>query len=176
MMVMVGLLPFAGNALPFVSAGGSNLVSSLAAIGILLNISRQQRPERARGRRETWTVRLLVCAGGTGGGAFPALAVLQALNARHANVETLWVGSESGMEAELVGREGVPFASIPAAGLHGVGLASLPRNLTQLARGFVASRRILNEFRPDVLFFTGGYLAGPMALAGRCCSDSPLRA
>ncbi len=41
MMVMVGLLPFAGNALPFVSAGGSNLVSSLAAIGILLNISRQ---------------------------------------------------------------------------------------------------------------------------------------
>ncbi len=42
MMVMVGLLPFAGNALPFVSAGGSNLVSSLAAIGILLNISRQR--------------------------------------------------------------------------------------------------------------------------------------
>ncbi|HEX8991253.1 MAG TPA: putative peptidoglycan glycosyltransferase FtsW [Anaerolineales bacterium] len=41
MTVMVGLLPFAGNALPFVSAGGSNLVSSLAAIGILLNISRQ---------------------------------------------------------------------------------------------------------------------------------------
>ena len=42
MMVMVGLLPFAGNALPFVSAGGSNLVASLAAIGILLNISRQR--------------------------------------------------------------------------------------------------------------------------------------
>ncbi|MBI1792864.1 MAG: cell division protein FtsW [Chloroflexi bacterium] len=42
MAVMVGLLPFAGNALPFISAGGSNLVSSLAAIGILINISRQQ--------------------------------------------------------------------------------------------------------------------------------------
>ena len=42
MMVMVGLLPFAGNALPFVSSGGSNLVASLAAIGILLNISRQR--------------------------------------------------------------------------------------------------------------------------------------
>jgi cell division protein FtsW len=44
MMVMVGLLPFAGNALPFVSAGGSNLVSSLAAVGILLNVSRQRGP------------------------------------------------------------------------------------------------------------------------------------
>ncbi len=42
MAVMVGLLPFAGNALPFISAGGSNLVASLAAIGILLNISRQR--------------------------------------------------------------------------------------------------------------------------------------
>jgi len=41
MAVMVGLMPFAGNALPFVSAGGSNLVSSLCAIGIMLNISRQ---------------------------------------------------------------------------------------------------------------------------------------
>ncbi|KAF0106570.1 MAG: cell division protein FtsW [Anaerolineaceae bacterium] len=41
MAVMVGLLPFAGNALPFVSYGGSNLVSTLAAIGILFNISRQ---------------------------------------------------------------------------------------------------------------------------------------
>lgn len=41
MAVMVGLMPFAGNALPFVSAGGSNLVSTLCAVGIVLNISRQ---------------------------------------------------------------------------------------------------------------------------------------
>ncbi len=41
MAMMVGLMPFAGNALPFISAGGSNLVSTLTAIGILLSISRQ---------------------------------------------------------------------------------------------------------------------------------------
>jgi cell division protein FtsW len=40
MSVLVSLLPFAGNALPFISAGGSNLVASMAAIGIILNISR----------------------------------------------------------------------------------------------------------------------------------------
>jgi cell division protein FtsW len=39
--VMVGLLPFAGNALPLISAGGSNLVATMAALGILFNISRQ---------------------------------------------------------------------------------------------------------------------------------------
>ncbi len=41
MAVMVGLMPFAGNALPFVSAGGSNLITTLAALGIIFNISRQ---------------------------------------------------------------------------------------------------------------------------------------
>lgn len=71
------------------------------------------------------------------------------------------------MEADLVKREGVPFDTIPAAGVHGVGWRALPGNLTQLAQGFQAARRILSEFKPDVLFFTGGYLAVPMALAGR---------
>jgi cell division protein FtsW len=41
MAMMVGLFPVAGNALPFISAGGSNLTCSLAAIGIILSISRQ---------------------------------------------------------------------------------------------------------------------------------------
>jgi cell division protein FtsW len=40
MGVMVGVVPFAGNALPFISAGGSNLLVSMAAIGIILNIDR----------------------------------------------------------------------------------------------------------------------------------------
>ncbi|MFH1184637.1 MAG: undecaprenyldiphospho-muramoylpentapeptide beta-N-acetylglucosaminyltransferase [Chloroflexota bacterium] len=112
-------------------------------------------------------VRLLICAGGTGGGAYPALAALQALNAEHADIETLWVGSETGMEADLVRRAGIPYASIPAAGLHGVGLRQLPSSLFQLGRGIGASARYVRRFRPDVMLFTGGYLAAPMAIAGR---------
>jgi cell division protein FtsW len=42
MAVMAGLMPFAGNALPFVSYGGSNLTTMLAAVGIVMNVSRQQ--------------------------------------------------------------------------------------------------------------------------------------
>jgi len=41
MLVMVGLLPFAGNALPFISSGGSSLTMTMAAVGIVLNVSRQ---------------------------------------------------------------------------------------------------------------------------------------
>jgi UDP-N-acetylglucosamine--N-acetylmuramyl-(pentapeptide) pyrophosphoryl-undecaprenol N-acetylglucosamine transferase len=42
----------------------------------------------------------------------------------------------------------------------------LPRNLWQLARGYFSARRLLAEFQPDALFFTGGFVAAPIALAG----------
>ena len=41
MSVLLGLLPFAGNALPFFSYGGSSLVTTLCAVGLLFNISRR---------------------------------------------------------------------------------------------------------------------------------------
>jgi len=116
---------------------------------------------------------------------YPALSVLQALSTgdeaevravgnstpgSEASVsvlsdEYIWIGGERGMEADLVKREGVPFEAIPAAGVHGVGGRALPGNLNKLAQGFRAARRILGRFRPDVLLFTGGYVAVPMALA-----------
>lgn len=95
---------------------------------------------------------------------YPALAVLQAMTG---NVEVLWVGAQGGMESTLVQRAGIPFETIPAAGLHGVGLKRMPRNLTLLVKGIFASRCILSRFRPDVILFTGGYIAFPMAVAAR---------
>ena len=53
MSAMVGLVPFAGNALPFISAGGSNLVSTICGIGIMLNISRQS-GEIAKKEENDW--------------------------------------------------------------------------------------------------------------------------
>ncbi len=114
---------------------------------------------------------------------YPALAVLQALESgdgenagrEHsaAGLAALWVGAEDGMEKALIQRTGatmthaLPFEAIPAAGVHGVGLRALPGNLFHLARGLLASLRILRRFRPDVLLFTGGYVAVPMAVAAR---------
>jgi UDP-N-acetylglucosamine--N-acetylmuramyl-(pentapeptide) pyrophosphoryl-undecaprenol N-acetylglucosamine transferase len=97
---------------------------------------------------------------------YPALTVLDALTSERSNVQVLWVGGEGGMETGLVQRAGIPFKTIPAAGLHGVGLKHLPRNIMQVLRGINAASKILREFKPDVLMFTGGYLAFPMAVAG----------
>ena len=81
-------------------------------------------------------------------------------------LDTLWVGGEGGMEEPLVKRQGIQFKAIPAAGVHGVGIAALPRNMVTIIRGTFAARRILADFKPDVMFFTGGYVAVPVALVG----------
>ena len=82
-------------------------------------------------------------------------------------LSVLWVGSTGGMEMDLVKRAGLPFDQIPAAGVHGVGWKALPGNLMQLVGGYRKARKILREYLPDVLFFTGGYVAVPVAMAGR---------
>jgi len=95
---------------------------------------------------------------------YPALAVVDALGKR---ADVLWIGSEGGMEASLLSRAGQDFRSIPAAGVHGVGLRALPGNLARLARGVPAARRIVQDFEPEAIFFTGGFVGVPVALAAR---------
>ena len=90
------------------------------------------------------------------------MVIRQALSGNVDNV--LWVGSEDGMEADLVQRAGISFQTIPAGQVAGMGLRTLP-NLAKVFKGMLASRHILNGFKPDVLLFTGGYVGVPMALA-----------
>jgi len=76
-----------------------------------------------------------------------------------------WVGSAGGMETQLVARAGLPFIGIPAGGLHGVALLNAVRNGWQLMRGTFAALRHLRRERPDAILTTGGYVAGPVAVA-----------
>lgn len=97
---------------------------------------------------------------------YPALAVLQDPKSKSAVSEVLWVGGSDGIERGLVEAASIPFKGISAAGLHGVGLKKLPGNILRLVRGFFQSLSLIRAFNPDVLFFTGGYVGFPVALAG----------
>jgi len=77
----------------------------------------------------------------------------------------LWIGSENSMEAKLLSAQDINFKSIPAAGLHGVGLTSLPGNLVKIFQGYLQSRKIIQNFQPEVIFYTGGFLSFPVSLA-----------
>ncbi len=69
------------------------------------------------------------------------------------------------MEGDIVPRYHIAYQSIPAAGLHGVGLSRILPNSLTLGRGFLRSVKTVRAFRPDALLVTGGYVAVPTALA-----------
>src|SRR3970040_7071 len=108
-----------------------------------------------RQRRKRDHLRLLISAGGTAGGVYPALAVVHALSEQ---ADVLWIGGQGGMEGQLVARSGLRFESSPGAGVHGVGLAALPGNLWQLVRGVRAARQLVKDFTPQAMLLTGGYV------------------
>jgi UDP-N-acetylglucosamine--N-acetylmuramyl-(pentapeptide) pyrophosphoryl-undecaprenol N-acetylglucosamine transferase len=101
----------------------------------------------------------------TGGGVYPALAVLQTLEIEKKDV--LWIGSENPMEAKLLSNQDINFKPIPAAGMHGVGIANLPGNISKIYQGYKRARKIIREFKPDVIFYTGGFISFPVSLASR---------
>ena len=64
-------------------------------------------------------------------------------------------------------RAGIRYKGIPAAGLHGVNVLSLPGRFLKLGKGYLEARKIIKDFDPDVMFFTGGYVGFPVAMAGK---------
>ncbi len=113
---------------------------------------------------------------------YPVLSVLDALadvlrsasvqgepvmEAADTRVDILYVGNKRGVEASLVPREGVPFATIAGGQIRGQAPWRLARNLWQIARGYRQARRLVRDFRPDVCLITGGWVTVPVALAVR---------
>ncbi|MFC1463275.1 MAG: glycosyltransferase [Candidatus Brachytrichaceae bacterium NZ_4S206] len=69
------------------------------------------------------------------------------------------------MERSLVSRAGVPFRAIRAGAMHGVGPVRAVGSALRTSRGVFEARRILAEFKPDVVFLTGGFVGVPVSLA-----------
>ncbi len=69
------------------------------------------------------------------------------------------------MEKSLVERADIPYRGISAAGLRGKNPLTQIAGLLKLGRGYLQSKNLLNNYKPDVLFVTGGYVCAPMTLA-----------
>lgn len=80
----------------------------------------------------------------------------------------IYVGSEDGMERQLVSQESdLPFRAIPAAALRGRAPWTLARNLGTMARGTRVAQHLIDELRPAAILGTGGYVCVPLFLAAR---------
>lgn len=107
-------------------------------------------------------MKYLITGGGTGGHIYPALAIAKEIKSKDKNADILYVGTEKGLEAELVPKEGLEFKFIRVKGM--------PRKINkesfiaikELIHGMADAKKIIREFKPDVVIGTGGYVCGPV--------------
>ena len=113
-------------------------------------------------------MKVLICAGGTGGGIYPALSAATQLQLKGlASDDILWVGVEGEMEETLVPRAGIRLEKIVGGAIAGVSRLEQLKNGLKLLWSIWLSFRIMGKFRPDVVFLTGGYMAVRVGLAAR---------
>ena len=106
---------------------------------------------------------VLITTGGTGGHVMPGLAVAQVLG-KH-GVELLWVGSETGLEKQLVPEVGIRLETLPIRGFRGknwLRLLTLPLLLVQ---AIFYAMKLLKKYRPAVVLGMGGFAAAPTSIA-----------
>jgi UDP-N-acetylglucosamine--N-acetylmuramyl-(pentapeptide) pyrophosphoryl-undecaprenol N-acetylglucosamine transferase len=109
-------------------------------------------------------MRVVIAGGGTGGHLYPGIALAEEILGRGGN-EVLFVGTQRGLEAKVLPKQGYTLETIDVSGLKRTGAAGLMRGLGRLPGAYLQSRRILRRFTPDLVVGVGGYSSGPMVLA-----------
>ncbi|MCL2754188.1 MAG: UDP-N-acetylglucosamine--N-acetylmuramyl-(pentapeptide) pyrophosphoryl-undecaprenol N-acetylglucosamine transferase [Oscillospiraceae bacterium] len=109
---------------------------------------------------------ILLAAGGSAGHINPALAIADKVRDIFAESRVLFVGTQKGLESKLVTRAGYEFTAIKASGFQRkITAGNIARN-AKSAYYFIAAngaaRKIIEEFKPDVVVGTGGYVTAPV--------------
>jgi UDP-N-acetylglucosamine--N-acetylmuramyl-(pentapeptide) pyrophosphoryl-undecaprenol N-acetylglucosamine transferase len=111
-------------------------------------------------------MRIAVSGGGTGGHIYPALALIREIQKKDKNVEFLYIGTEKGLESKIVPREkNIPFKSIHITGFKRKISFENVKTVLRFLKGVRDSKKMLKEFKPDVVIGTGGYVCGPVVYA-----------
>lgn len=110
-------------------------------------------------------MKYLITGGGTGGHIYPALAIAWEIKNRYKDAKILYVGTERGLESELVPKEGFEFRTIRVQGMPRKLNIQALKAMREMLLGIKDAKRIIHEFKPDVVIGTGGYVSGPVVYA-----------
>ena len=109
--------------------------------------------------------KFIISGGGTGGHIFPAISIANALKAKLPDAEFLFVGAEGRMEMEKVPAAGYKIIGLPMMGFDRKNLLRNFKVIFCLLKSLLKARKIIREFKPDVVIGVGGYASGAVLQA-----------
>jgi UDP-N-acetylglucosamine--N-acetylmuramyl-(pentapeptide) pyrophosphoryl-undecaprenol N-acetylglucosamine transferase len=105
-------------------------------------------------------MRVIIAGGGTGGHLFPGLAIAEELKRREKTTEIIFAGTEYGLEAKVVPKEGYPIKFLRAEGMAGVSITKRMKAIAQMPLSIKDSYKIINSVKPHIMIGVGGYASG----------------
>ena len=106
--------------------------------------------------------RVIISGGGTGGHIFPAISIANALRKIDPEIEILFVGAEGRMEMEKIPAAGYRIIGLPVTGIHRSLTLKNIKVLMKLLKSLNMAKKVIKEFKPDVVVGVGGYASGPV--------------
>jgi len=106
--------------------------------------------------------KVIISGGGTGGHIFPAISIANALRKIDPEIEILFVGAEGRMEMEKIPAAGYRIIGLPVIGIQRRITLKNIKVLTELIKSLGIAKKVIKEFKPDVVVGVGGYASGPV--------------
>lgn len=110
-------------------------------------------------------MRAIISAGGTGGHIYPALAIVNKIKEKEPDSEILYIGTHNRMEKDIVPKQGINFKQIEIYGFNRKKITKNVQTLKCLYKSYKESKKIIKEFKPDIVIGVGGYVTAPVIMA-----------
>jgi len=112
-------------------------------------------------------MRAIIAAAGTGGHINPGIAIANKIKEKEPDSEIIFIGTDRGLENDLVPRAGYELKTINAYGLSKkISIENL-KKLYKTFKGIGEAKKIVKDFNPDIVIGTGGYICGAVVLAAK---------
>ena len=112
-------------------------------------------------------MKIIFCGGGTGGHITPSISVAQGILSKDKNAKILFIGREGGDENRLITKNNFDLKTIKISGLKRKLSMDNFKAVKQLFDAVKQSKNIISEFKPDIVFGTGGYVSFPVIYAAQ---------
>lgn len=110
-------------------------------------------------------MKVIIAAAGTGGHINPGIAIANKIKEKDSSSEIMFIGTNRGLEKDLVPRAGYKLQTIDAHGINRKITLENIKNIAKTLKSIKATKKIIKEFKPDIVIGTGGYICGPVIYA-----------
>ncbi len=108
---------------------------------------------------------IVLTGGGTAGHVTPNLALLPIL--RKEGYTIYYIGSENGIEKELMEAENIPYYGVPTGKVRRYLSKENVKDMVKVVKGVTEARRLIKDLNPDIVFSKGGFVAVPVVLGAK---------